>query len=150
MRHDGVPVSIHVDQIGDSLHVQHFVSEVTGPRHCRMVSTSDVFDPDGRTTAEIVWDLSLAPLDDRTCEYINHVTATATDQFLAMIAESEVPFEQMAIARDNAYVAHNEQETRDWPRASSAERSPVRRYTMLHERPGFALPAAVPLALVSA
>jgi hypothetical protein len=116
----GHPVSIYVELIGDSLFVQHFARDVIGPQHCRLVSTSDVFGPHGRTTADIVWDLSVAALDDSTCEYINHVTATATDQFLGTLAGSDDSFEQIAAARHTAYLAHNEQETRGF--AESIER----------------------------
>jgi hypothetical protein len=50
----------------------------------------------------VVWDLRVEPLDDRTCEYANHLATTATDELLA------------------AMDAHNEQET---PRfAASIER----------------------------
>lgn len=108
---DGRPMSINVEVIGDSLLVQEYVGEVTEARHCRMVSTSHVFSPQGRTTSHVVWDLSVEPLDAESCEYVNCLTATATDEFLEFIAMHDIPFAQAAEGRDAAASAHNEQET---------------------------------------
>jgi hypothetical protein len=80
---DGIPMSINVEVIGDSVMIQKYVGEITDADHCRMVSISDVFSPLGRTTSHVVWDLSVEPLDDQSCEFINHVKVTATDEFLA-------------------------------------------------------------------
>ncbi len=38
---------------------------LSAPDHCRMVSTSDVFTPVGRTTVRVVWDLSVQSIDDQ-------------------------------------------------------------------------------------
>lgn len=108
---DGRPMSINVEMIGDSLAIQQYVAEITEPHHCRMVSTSDVFTPLGRTTFHVVWDLSVQPLDEQSCEYTNHVAATATDEFLAFLDEHGIPFAQAAAAREEAAAAHNEKET---------------------------------------
>ena len=117
---DGQPMSINVEMIGANLMVQHYVGEVTEPGHCRMVSISDVFSPLGRSTLQVVWDLSVDPLDAHSCEYINHVTAFATDEFLVMINEHGISLEQAAAADQEASSAHNEKET---PRyAKSIER----------------------------
>jgi hypothetical protein len=108
---DGRPISINIEVIGDSLIIHQYVGEVTEPHHCLMVSTSDVFNPQGRTTSHVVWDLSVEPLDAQSCEYVNRITATATDEFIAFIAEHGVPFAEAACAVDKASAAHNEQET---------------------------------------
>jgi hypothetical protein len=108
---NGEPMSINVEMIGGNLMVQHYVGEVTKPAHCRMVSVSDVFSPLGRTTLHVVWDLSVQPLDAHSCEYINHVEATATDEFLAMINEHGISLEQAAAADQEASSAHNKKET---------------------------------------
>ena len=108
---DGRPMSINVEMIGDSLMIQQYIGEITRPDHCRMVSISDVFSPLGRTTSRVVWDLSVQPLDDQSCEYINHVTGTATDEFMAFLYEHKIPFDQAAAARQEVSSAHNEQET---------------------------------------
>jgi hypothetical protein len=108
---DGRTMAISVEVIGRCVLVQQFVREIGEPRHCRMVSTSDVFTVFGRSTTHTVWDLSVEPLDDDSCEYVNHLAATATDEFVAMLTGRGVSFEQVAAACDRAAVAHNAQET---------------------------------------
>ena len=108
---DGHRMSINVEVIGDSLMIQKYVCEITAPHHSRMVSISDVFSQLGRTTWHVVRDLSVEPLDDQSCEFINHVTATATDQLLAFLDEHGIPFERAAAAHQEASIAHNEKET---------------------------------------
>ena len=108
---DGRPMSINVETIGDSLLVQQYVGEVTEPHHCRLVSTSDVFSPEGRTTSHVVWELSVEPLDKTSCEYINHLIATATEDFLDFLAARGIPVAEAAASRDQTATAHNEKET---------------------------------------
>lgn len=108
---DGQPMSINVEMIGDSLLIQQYVGEVTDPDYCHMVSISDVFSRLGRTTTLVVWDLSVQPIDDHNCEYINHVTAIATEEFLAFINQHNIPFERAAAAHQDAACTHNEKET---------------------------------------
>jgi hypothetical protein len=108
---DGIPMSINVETIGDWLMIQQYVGEVIGAHHCRMVSTSDVFTPLGRTSSHVVWDLSVEPIDALSCEYINHVRVTPTDEFLAFLDDHGVPFQRAAHAYQEASVAHNEKET---------------------------------------
>jgi hypothetical protein len=108
---DGIPMSINVEMIGDWLMIHKYVGEVTDAHHCRMVSTSDVFSPLGRTSSHVVWELSVEPIDAQSCEYVNHVRATPTDEFLAFLDEHGVPFQRAAHAYQEASVAHNEKET---------------------------------------
>jgi hypothetical protein len=108
---DGIPMSINVEIIGDCLMIQKYVGEVTDAHHCRMVSTSDVFSPLGRTSSHVVWDLSVEPIDAQSCEYVNHTRAAATDEFLAFLDEHGIPFEQVAAAHQEASVLHNKKET---------------------------------------
>ena len=56
---DGRPMSVNVEMIGDMLLIHNYVGEIVGPRHCRMVSTSDLFACHGRTTCHVVWDVSV-------------------------------------------------------------------------------------------
>jgi len=44
---DGKPMSIHVEMIGRTLMIQHYVAETATPTFCRMVSVSDAFMPNG-------------------------------------------------------------------------------------------------------
>jgi hypothetical protein len=108
---DGRPMSINVETIGDSLVIQHYIAETKQADLCRMVSISDVMGKNGRTQVKVEWTLSAVKIDGQTTEYSNHVEATATDEFLAFIAEHGISFEKAAAARQAASSAHNEQET---------------------------------------
>jgi len=128
---------ITVEMIGECLLVAQYVGEITDPHHCRMVSTSEFFSSLGRTTSNVVWDLSVEPLDEETCEYVNRIVATATDDFLGFIREHGIPFERAAAIRDRAAAAHNEQETSGF--AESIERrarGAVRDESRLSREPG--------------
>jgi putative intracellular protease/amidase len=117
---DGRPMSINVETIGDALVVQHYVAEIHEPHFCRMVSISDSISPAGGTQLQVVWELSVKRVDEKTCEYTNHIHSTATDQTLAFLKEHNIPFERTRDARQHASHAHNQEET---PRfAKSIER----------------------------
>lgn len=108
---DGQPMSINVETIGDALIVQHYIAEVKEPTLCRMVSISDAISKNGRTKVKVEWTLSARKIDDQTTEYTNHIHASATDEFLAFIAEHGITLEQAAAARQAASDAHNQEET---------------------------------------
>jgi hypothetical protein len=108
---DGRPMSITVELIGEALLIQEYVDEVTDPRYCRMVSTPDVFAPEGRTTWHVVWELRVEPLDAASCEYVNRLTVLATEDFLALLDVHGIPFPEAAAVHDRAATLHNEQET---------------------------------------
>src|SRR5580693_7436840 len=55
---DGRRMSINVEVRGGSMIVQHYVEEIGQPDHLRLVSTSDVFTPGGRTKIGVIWDLA--------------------------------------------------------------------------------------------
>jgi hypothetical protein len=81
-----VPSSCNVEHVGEKDHV-------------KLVSITDVFSPNGRTTSEVTWDLSVRKIDGNSCEYTNHVTARATEPFLAFIEEHGISFQEAAAAR---------------------------------------------------
>src|ERR1035438_132815 len=51
---DGRRMSINVEVLGGSMIVQHYVEEIGQPNHLRLVSTSDVFTPTGRTKIGVI------------------------------------------------------------------------------------------------
>lgn len=108
---DGRPMSINVEMIGTGLVIQHYVAEVAEKQHCHMVSLSDVFTPRGWTTVQVIWDLSVKPLDANSCEYINQVTSHPTTEFIAFIEKNGTTFEDAAAARQAASGDHNRRET---------------------------------------
>ena len=118
---DGRPMSINVEQIGDALIIQHYVGEITENHHCRMVSLSDSFVPNERTKVQVIWDLSVEPIDDEHCELTNSVTGLTTPEFLTSIRESGITFEQAAATTQAAISDHNRRETPGF--AGSIERS---------------------------
>ena len=92
--------------------VQHFVAQVQEPHLCRLVSISDAITTKGRTKVHLVWELSVKKIDDHTCEYSNHIHASATDEFLTFIEKNNVTFEQARAARQQASDSHNREETK--------------------------------------
>jgi len=116
---DGRPMSINVETIGDAIMVQHFVAKVLEPHFCRLTSISDAISMKGRTKV-LLWELSAKKIDDETCEYSNHIHATATDEFLVFIEKNGVTFEQARTARQQASDSHNREETPNF--AKSIER----------------------------
>src|SRR5271156_6890556 len=110
-RDDGRPMSINVETIGDAFVVQHYVAEIQEPHFCRMVSISDSISPTGRTKLQVVWELSVKKIDEKSCEYTNHIHSTAVDQTLAFLKEHNIPFESARTARQQASHAHNQEET---------------------------------------
>jgi hypothetical protein len=64
-------MSINVETIG----------KVRQPHLCRMVSNSDSITAAGRTKAQVVWELSVKKIDEHSCEYSNHIHASATAGF---------------------------------------------------------------------
>ncbi len=108
---DGRPMSINVEVIGGSLMVQHYVAEVHGPHHCRMVSLSDVQTPGGWTKIWVIWDLSVAALDSASCRYTNQVLSHPTPAFLETLKGAGISLEDAVADRQAASDDHNRRET---------------------------------------
>jgi len=104
-------MSINVEILGGSMIVQHYVEEVARPDHLRLVSTSDVFTPTGRTKIGVIWDLAVRRIDDTTCEFTNTVQTCATPELLDFLGKQGIPLEVFRSARKPISVAHNQQET---------------------------------------
>ena len=73
---------------------------------------------------QVVWELSARKLDDRTCEYSNHLHGMATDETMAFFRDHGIPFEQGSAARQQALDTHNREETPNF--AKSIERRAMR------------------------
>ena len=122
---DGRRMSINVEVIGGSTIVQHYVEEVGDPEHLRLVSTSDLFTPTGRTTMGVIWDLSVKPINDHMCEFANYVRISFTPELTAFLARQGIPLDLFRTGRRPFSEAHNRQET---PLvAKSIERHALRR-----------------------
>src|SRR5665213_270999 len=62
---DGRRMSINVEVLGGSMIVQHYVEGIGQPDHLRLLSTSDVFTPTGRTKICLLYTSDAA--DDLLC-----------------------------------------------------------------------------------
>ncbi len=82
--------------------------------------------PAGRTGLQVVWELSARKIDDETCEYVNHIHSSATDQTLAFFKDHGIPFEKARAARQQASHAHNQEETPHF--AKSIERRALKQH----------------------
>ena len=122
---DGRRMSINVEIIGGSLMVQHYVEEIGQPDHLRLVSSSDVFTPTGRTKIGVMWDLSVKKIDDKTCEFTNTVQSSATPELLDFLGKQGIPLDVFRTVRKPMSEAHNRQETPLF--AKSIERHALRR-----------------------
>ncbi len=91
--------------------VQHYVEEIGQRDHLRLVSTSDVFTPTGRTKIGVIWDLAVRKIDDKTCEFINTVQSCATPELMDFLGKQGIPLEVSRGARKPISEAHNRQET---------------------------------------
>ena len=108
---DGERLAIHVETIGETLLVHEYAGELIGRHSCRLASASDVITALGRNTMRVLWELGVEPLDEHSCEYVNHVTAIATDDLLSVIDADGIGLEAAAAAYAKALEAHNELET---------------------------------------
>ena len=100
-----------MEVIGDTLMVQHYVAEVHEPHHCWMVSLSDVQIPAGWTKIQVIWDLSVTPLDSASCRYTNKVLSYPTPAFMEMLEVAGISFEHAVADRQAASDDHNRRET---------------------------------------
>ena len=109
---DGRPMSINVETVGPSLLIQQYVAEVFEAHLCRMVSLSDVFSLNGgRTQSVVTWTLTVEPLSETRCRFVNSVTSEATPELLELIRHQGQTFEQAAAPRQRASADHNRRET---------------------------------------
>jgi len=116
----GERISIHVEILGDFLLVHQYIAELNSRCRCRMASVSDVFTTAGRTAIYVLWELGVEPFDASSCEYVNHLSAIATDDLSAFITAHGIGFEEAAAAYAEAFEAHNALETASF--AASIER----------------------------
>jgi hypothetical protein len=58
-----------------------------------LTSISDATNIKGSTKVDLLWELSTKKIDDQTCEYSNHIHATAADEFLTFVENNGIAFE---------------------------------------------------------
>ena len=122
---DGKRMSINVEVIGGSLMVQHYVEKLAQKDHLILESVSDLFTPSGRTTINIIWELSAKALDAGRCEFTNHVRSSATPDMVAFLERQGIAFDVFRTQRQPMSIAHNKGETPLF--AASIERAALAR-----------------------
>jgi hypothetical protein len=121
---DGRRMSINVEVPGGSMIVQHYVEKIGQPDRLRLVSTSDLFTPTGRTKIGVIRDLAARKIDDNTCEFTNTVQSCDTPELLDFLGRQGIPLQVFRGARKQVSEAHHQRET---PRfAKSIERRALR------------------------
>jgi hypothetical protein len=108
---DGEPLSVMVETIGASLFVQHYQYPVAGRSHCRLVSVSDLLIPAGWTTCQVVWELTVDPVDAETSRCTSAVTCHPTAGFMRSIAAAGQRFDAAAGVAQAALAEHCRRET---------------------------------------
>jgi hypothetical protein len=107
----GSRMSINVEVIGGSLLVQHYVEKLSDKDHLILESISDIFAPTGRTTIQVLWEMSVKAVDGGQCEFTNRVRTKAADEFRAFLDRQGIPFEVFRAQRQQMSIAHNRSET---------------------------------------
>jgi hypothetical protein len=134
---DGRPMSINVEEVGGGLVIQHYVAEVHEAHHCHMVSLSDLQTPMGWTKIQVIWDLRVTPLNEKTCQFTNLVISHPTRALIDMLEAAGQTLEEMAAGLQEAVAEHNRLETPLF--AASIERKAWngsgKQRDVLHDRP---------------
>lgn len=87
---EGKRMSLNVEQVGDSLLVQHYVEDISLRNQCRVNSISDSFSPAGQTRIGVTWELKIDQPGDDTCILSNHVAVSLTPEFAALLLQAGV------------------------------------------------------------
>jgi hypothetical protein len=106
----GKRVSINVEKVGNLI-ISHYNEDVSEKDHCRVVSISDVFTPQGRTKLHITWELKVTTSGNGHCEFLNRVAVHATPEFHKFLVDNKVDVRQAQAVMVNDLEAHNTEET---------------------------------------
>ena len=79
--------------------VQHYVEDIGKKHHVRLLSTSDVITPTGRTKSGVVWELSVKRLDAQRCELTNHVIGKTTPEYWESLGKEGIPFDSQRMLK---------------------------------------------------
>ncbi len=109
---DGKRMSINVEQVGESLLVQHYTEQISERSHCRVHSMTNSISGKGRTALEITWELSLRVVDAVTSELSNHVIVQPTESLLTLLRQADIiDLSPVKAAMQQNLAAHNKEET---------------------------------------
>ena len=109
---EGKRMSINVERVADNLLIQHYVEEIGEENHCRVNSISDSFSALGRTKLGITWELKIIALTVNSCEFVNKVAITSTNEFLELLKSVNIiDIEAVKIQMLQNVEEHNAEET---------------------------------------
>ena len=105
-------MSINVERISGNLLVQHYIEEIAERHHVRVNSLSDSFTDAGPTKLGVTWELTTAPLTDRSCELSNRVIIRSTPAFSESLEQAGVvDLEPVKARMAKSTGDHNREET---------------------------------------
>ena len=107
--------------------VQHYVEEIAEPARCRMLSISDLFLPEGRTTLVVAWEMSAVSLSEHSSTFTNRVEVKTNDDFLTYLSKHNVAIDAATEAIQKAPDIHNAYET---PRFAESIQASIRALTI--------------------
>jgi hypothetical protein len=108
---EGKRVSINVEQVGPGLMVQHWTEEIAERQHCQVVSISDMFVQGERAALQMIWDMTVKPLSENSCEFTDTITLFESPDLLAFAEKSGVTPAHMKEDVQQVINAHNAEET---------------------------------------
>jgi hypothetical protein len=117
---DGKRISINVELVGPGLMVQHWTENIAEKQRCWLVSVSDMFVQQERVKVQLTWEMTVKRVSETSCEFTDAITVFETDEYLAFVAKSGAPPDQVRDGVQLAVDAHNAEETPNF--AKSIER----------------------------
>ena len=108
---EGKRMSLNVEHVG-VLMVQHYVEDLLEKQHCRVISVTDLFFPEGGwTTCQVTWELIATPLTADTCQLENLVLVYATSELETFLGKNQLRLDQIKAQFKTVVEAHNAEET---------------------------------------
>lgn len=112
MTPDGKRMSLNVEKVADTLLIQHYVEDISEKQLCRVHSVSDSFSAMGNTTLGVVWEVSVKPINNNSCELSNRVVTLQTEQFAELLrAVNATDWASVKMRMGQNVAVHNAEET---------------------------------------
>ncbi|SHG31694.1 hypothetical protein [Flavobacterium defluvii] len=109
---DGKRMSINVEQVADTLLVQHYIEETGEKDYCKVISNSDSFSPFGRTKLGIIWEIKVEKHTDKNSQFTNIVKVLMTDEFSSLLKTAGIlDLTPVKTSMTQNVTAHNQEET---------------------------------------
>lgn len=109
---DGKRMSLNVEKVADTLLIQHYVEDISEKQLCRVHSISDSFSAMGNTKLGVVWEVSVKPINNRSCELSNRLVILQTEQFAQMLqAVNATDLASVKMQMGQNVAVHNAEET---------------------------------------